>query len=100
MLLIKKNNNNPLHFIYLSDTLHFCVYVQARPILMRASEGGSYEELVDPRLERNYDPAEMLRTVASAAACIRHSARRRPKMSQVRSKYYSFNSSVYIYIYI
>uniref|UniRef100_A0A5B6YZJ2 non-specific serine/threonine protein kinase n=1 Tax=Davidia involucrata TaxID=16924 RepID=A0A5B6YZJ2_DAVIN len=55
----------------------------ARPILTRVTEGGSYEELVDPRLEDNYDPQEMLRLVASAGACIRHSARRRPKMSQV-----------------
>ncbi|CAA2997075.1 proline-rich receptor kinase PERK6 [Olea europaea subsp. europaea] len=55
----------------------------ARPILMRVTEGGSYEELVDPRLENNYDPQEMLRMVHCAGACIRHSARRRPKMSQI-----------------
>lgn len=46
-------------------------------------DGGSFEELVDRRLEDNYDPQEMLRMVYSAAACIRQSARRRPKMSQV-----------------
>ncbi|KAL0412496.1 UNVERIFIED_CONTAM: Proline-rich receptor-like protein kinase PERK5 [Sesamum radiatum] len=28
----------------------------ARPILMRVVEGGSYDELVDPKLENNYDP--------------------------------------------
>ncbi|XP_075474153.1 proline-rich receptor-like protein kinase PERK15 [Primulina tabacum] len=55
----------------------------SRPILTQAVEGGSYEELVDPRLENNYDHHAMLRMVASAAACIRHSARRRPKMSQI-----------------
>ncbi|VFQ67868.1 unnamed protein product [Cuscuta campestris] len=55
----------------------------ARPILMRAAEGGSYEELVDPRLENNYDHQEMNRMVACAGASIRHSARRRPKMSQI-----------------
>ncbi|CAH9056267.1 unnamed protein product [Cuscuta europaea] len=55
----------------------------ARPILMRAAEGGSYEDLVDPRLENNYDPQEMCRMVACAGASIRHSARRRPKMSQI-----------------
>ncbi|KAL6986882.1 Proline-rich receptor-like protein kinase perk4 [Sarracenia purpurea var. burkii] len=55
----------------------------ARPILMGVAEGGSYEELVDPRLGNNYNPQEMLRMVACAAACIRHSARRRPKMSQI-----------------
>ncbi|KAI3446099.1 hypothetical protein Pfo_002764 [Paulownia fortunei] len=55
----------------------------ARPILVRVTEGESYEELVDPRLGNNYDHQEMLRMVASAGACIRHSARRRPKMSQI-----------------
>ncbi|KAL2231613.1 proline-rich receptor-like protein kinase PERK7 isoform X2 [Sesamum indicum] len=55
----------------------------ARPILMRVVEGGSYEELVDPKLENNYDPQEMLRMVTCAAACIRQSARRRPKMSKI-----------------
>ncbi|XP_074345766.1 putative proline-rich receptor-like protein kinase PERK6 [Apium graveolens] len=55
----------------------------ARPILMRAVEGGDYNDLVDPRLLDNYDADEMLRMVACAAACIRHSARRRPKMSQI-----------------
>ncbi|KAL3621232.1 Proline-rich receptor-like protein kinase perk4 [Castilleja foliolosa] len=55
----------------------------ARPILVRATEGGSFEEMVDPRLGNNYDPQEMLRMVLCAAACIRHSARRRPKTSQI-----------------
>ncbi|KAL0376142.1 UNVERIFIED_CONTAM: Proline-rich receptor-like protein kinase PERK4 [Sesamum calycinum] len=55
----------------------------ARPILMRVVEGGGYDELVDPKLENNYDPQEMLRMVTCAAACIRQSARRRPKMSKI-----------------
>ncbi|XP_026456113.1 proline-rich receptor-like protein kinase PERK7 [Papaver somniferum] len=55
----------------------------ARPILTRALGDGNFEELVDPRLENNYSPSEMARMVACAAACIRHSARRRPKMSQI-----------------
>ena len=59
-----------------------CLCKQARPILLRALEDGNYEELVDPRLEKNYKPQEMVRLIACAAACIRHSARRRPKMSQ------------------
>lgn len=50
---------------------------------MKVQEGGSYEELVDPRLGDTYDPKEMLQMVACAGACIRHSARGRPKMSQV-----------------
>lgn len=55
----------------------------ARPILARSLEDGNYEELVDPRLEDKYNPQEMARMVACAAASIRHSARRRPKMSQI-----------------
>ncbi|KAK4424146.1 Proline-rich receptor-like protein kinase PERK4 [Sesamum alatum] len=55
----------------------------ARPILTRVVDGGSYDELVDPKLENNYDPQEMLRMVTCAAACIRQSARRRPKMSKI-----------------
>nr|XP_017230526.1 PREDICTED: proline-rich receptor-like protein kinase PERK4 [Daucus carota subsp. sativus] len=62
----------------------------ARPILMDAVEGGSFDELVDPRLENNYNPDEMLRMIACSAACIRQSARRRPKMSQVCVHYLSF----------
>lgn len=51
---------------------------------MRAAEGtDSYEELVDKRLENNYDREEMYRMVLCAAACLRYSARQRPKMSQV-----------------
>lgn len=56
---------------------------QARPLMTRALEDGNYSELVDPRLENNYNPQEMARMVALAAASVRHSARRRPKMSQV-----------------
>ncbi|KAK4378356.1 hypothetical protein RND71_000218 [Anisodus tanguticus] len=55
----------------------------ARPILIRATEGGDYDELIDPRLEGNFDAQQMLCMVACAAATIRHSAKRRPKMSQV-----------------
>ncbi|XP_020095979.1 LOW QUALITY PROTEIN: proline-rich receptor-like protein kinase PERK4 [Ananas comosus] len=55
----------------------------ARPVLSRALADGNYDELADPRLEGNYDLMEMARMVASAAASVRHSARRRPKMSQI-----------------
>lgn len=56
---------------------------------MRALENGNYDELVDPYLERNYPVHKMARMAACAAcaacaaASIRHSACRRPKMSQV-----------------
>ncbi|PSS30820.1 Proline-rich receptor-like protein kinase [Actinidia chinensis var. chinensis] len=55
----------------------------ARPLLGRAIEDGNYEELVDPRLENNFLPHELARMIACAAASIRHSARRCPKMSQI-----------------
>lgn len=55
----------------------------ARPLLAKAIEDGDYDELVDPRLEGNYNRSEMARLVTCAAASIRHSARRRPKMSQI-----------------
>ncbi|KAA3474364.1 proline-rich receptor-like protein kinase PERK4 [Gossypium australe] len=55
----------------------------ARPLLTRALEGGNVDDLVDPRLEKNYNQNEMQRMIACAAASIRHSARKRPKMSQI-----------------
>ncbi|CAH9119205.1 unnamed protein product [Cuscuta epithymum] len=55
----------------------------ARPLIAKAIEDGNYDELVDPRLEGNYNSHEMGRMVACAGACIRHSAKRRPKMSQI-----------------
>jgi len=58
------------------------VNLQARPLLMQALENGSFDGLVDPRMEE-YDSFEMTQMVACAAACVRSSARRRPRMSQV-----------------
>uniref|UniRef100_J3M504 non-specific serine/threonine protein kinase n=2 Tax=Oryza brachyantha TaxID=4533 RepID=J3M504_ORYBR len=55
----------------------------ARPLLMRALEDGNYDSLVDPRLAKDFNPNEIARMIACAAACVRHSARRRPRMSQV-----------------
>ncbi|ONH98141.1 hypothetical protein PRUPE_7G232200 [Prunus persica] len=55
----------------------------ARPVLTRALEERNFDGLVDPKLQNSFDPNEMARMVACAAACVRHSARRRPRMSQV-----------------
>ncbi|KAJ3692462.1 hypothetical protein LUZ60_012812 [Juncus effusus] len=57
----------------------------ARPLLGQALESGDrdFKELVDPKLGTNYKEVEMFRMIETAAACIRHSASRRPKMSQV-----------------
>nr|CAB3502927.1 unnamed protein product [Digitaria exilis] len=55
----------------------------ARQALPRALADGNYDELVDPRLDGDFDPTEAARLVACAAASVRHAARRRPKMSQI-----------------
>ncbi|KAF6176359.1 hypothetical protein GIB67_011148 [Kingdonia uniflora] len=55
----------------------------ARPLLTRALEDGNYDFLVDARMQKDYNPSEMACMVACAAACVRHSSRRRPRMSQV-----------------
>ncbi|KAI3854554.1 hypothetical protein MKW92_042086 [Papaver armeniacum] len=55
----------------------------ARPLLSRAMEEGVFDALVDPKLQNDYNPNEMKQMVACAASCVRHSARRRPRMSQV-----------------
>ncbi|KAK3013055.1 hypothetical protein RJ639_009655 [Escallonia herrerae] len=55
----------------------------ARPLLMQALEKEDFEELVDPRLEKNFVAIEMFRMIEAAAACVRHLATKRPRMSQV-----------------
>jgi hypothetical protein len=60
-------------------------YIQSRPLLNRAIENQEFDELVDPRLDGNFDDVEMFRVIEAAAACIRHSAARRPKMGQVHT---------------
>lgn len=55
----------------------------ARPALSRALADGDYDGVADPRLQGNYDAVEMARLVACAAASVRHSAKKRPKMSQI-----------------
>ncbi|KAL1361087.1 hypothetical protein HN51_006458 [Arachis hypogaea] len=55
----------------------------ARPLLIEALDNEDLEILVDPRLEKNYNRDEMFRMIEAAAACVRHSAIKRPRMSQV-----------------
>nr|GMD49456.1 proline-rich receptor-like protein kinase PERK4 [Ipomoea batatas] len=64
----------------------------ARPLLAKAIEDGNYNQLADPRLEGKYNSQEMGRMVACAAASIRHSAKRRPKMSQVLYIHICYNN--------
>ncbi|KAK3041675.1 hypothetical protein RJ639_001485 [Escallonia herrerae] len=63
--------------------LDFNFEAKARPLLTRALEEGNFDTLVDRRLQNEYNQNEMARMVACAAACVRHSSRRRPRMSQV-----------------
>ncbi|GMH18034.1 hypothetical protein Nepgr_019875 [Nepenthes gracilis] len=55
----------------------------ARPLLTRALEDETFESLVDPCLQNEYNHSDMVRMVACAASCVRHSARRRPRMNQI-----------------
>ncbi|KAK4279967.1 hypothetical protein QN277_011656 [Acacia crassicarpa] len=55
----------------------------ARPLLSEALDNEDLEILADPILEKNYNRNEMFRMIEAAAACIRHSAVKRPRMSQV-----------------
>ncbi|KAI3520947.1 hypothetical protein L1887_10402 [Cichorium endivia] len=55
----------------------------ARPLLNKVLEHEDFEGLVDPRLGKNYVQVEMFRMIEAAAACIRHLAPKRPRMSQV-----------------
>ncbi|KAH0706849.1 hypothetical protein KY289_011925 [Solanum tuberosum] len=55
----------------------------ARPLLTRALEDEKFDTLIDRRLENDYNHNEMARMVACCAACVRHSAKRRPRMTQV-----------------
>ncbi|KAL2504786.1 Proline-rich receptor-like protein kinase PERK8 [Abeliophyllum distichum] len=55
----------------------------ARPLLTQALDKENFEEIVDPRLEKNFVASEMFRMIEAAAACVRHLASKRPRMSQV-----------------
>lgn len=46
-------------------------------------DDGNFDSIADSRLHKEYNHNEMARMVSCAAACVRHSARRRPRMSQV-----------------
>ncbi|XVE77437.1 hypothetical protein DITRI_Ditri13aG0062600 [Diplodiscus trichospermus] len=65
----------------------------ARPLLAEAIEQEDFKELVDPRLEKNYVDHEMFRMIEAAAACVRHSAAKRPRMSQVMRALNSLDES-------
>ncbi|KAL6573640.1 hypothetical protein OROHE_002099 [Orobanche hederae] len=55
----------------------------ARPLLSHALKTQEFVEIADSRLEGNYVDGEMFLLVEAAAACVRHSSAKRPKMGQV-----------------
>ncbi|KAF7822346.1 proline-rich receptor-like protein kinase PERK8 [Senna tora] len=55
----------------------------ARPLLIEALDNEDFDIIVDPKLEKSYNRNEMFRMIEAAAACVRHSATKRPRMSQV-----------------
>ncbi|CAA6661012.1 unnamed protein product [Spirodela intermedia] len=55
----------------------------ARPLLTKALEDGNFDAIVDPKLENKYNPGELTHMATCAAAAVRHSARRRPRMTQI-----------------
>ncbi|XP_039162549.1 proline-rich receptor-like protein kinase PERK1 isoform X2 [Eucalyptus grandis] len=65
------------------NSLNDNLVYSTRPYLTQALEDGNFDSLVDPRLQNNYNPSEMARMVACAAACVRESAGCRPKMSLI-----------------
>lgn len=54
-------------------------------MLSQALQKEEYDLLADPLLEKNYVGSEMFRMIEVAAACVRHSAAKRPGMGQVNS---------------
>ncbi|XP_030443293.2 proline-rich receptor-like protein kinase PERK1 [Syzygium oleosum] len=66
-----------------TTSIHESLVDWARPQLTRPLADVNFDSLVDPRLQNNYNHDEMARMVSCAAACVRHSARRRPRMSQI-----------------
>lgn len=52
-------------------------------MLSQALEKEEFDQLADPRLEKNYVGSEIFRMIEAAASCVRHSASKRPAMGQV-----------------
>ncbi|XP_028771742.1 proline-rich receptor-like protein kinase PERK1 [Neltuma alba] len=59
------------------------LYEWATTLLSETLRNRNFEELADAWLRGKYDPAEMFRMVSCAANCVRHSADRRPRRSEV-----------------
>ncbi|TKY58523.1 Proline-rich receptor protein kinase PERK9 [Spatholobus suberectus] len=55
----------------------------ARPLLNDALDSEEFESLIDPKLGKNYVESEMFCMIEVAAACVRYSSAKRPRMGQV-----------------
>ncbi|KAL2334203.1 hypothetical protein Fmac_015416 [Flemingia macrophylla] len=55
----------------------------ARPLLSDALDSEEFESLTDPKLGQNYVQSEMFCMIEVAAACVRYSSAKRPRMGQV-----------------
>lgn len=80
-----------------NDVMEDSLVDWARPLIDHALSSGDYRQLLDPRLEGNYAPQELASMVACAGACTRHSARRRPKMGQVKNHIHSF---IFLFVFL
>lgn len=56
--------------------------VQAKPLL----EASNVKELADPRLEDDYDSAEIKRVMVTASMCVHQTPSKRPYMDRVSKK--------------
>lgn len=61
--------------------------------MSHALEHKECEGLADPRLQGRYVESEMFRMIEAAAACVRHSAAKRPQMGQIVRAFSSFSDS-------
>ncbi|CAN4124715.1 unnamed protein product [Withania somnifera] len=65
----------------------------ARPLLNHALGKLEFDQLADPRLEKNYVFPEMFQLIEAAAACVRHSAAKRPGMGQIMRAFDNMSTS-------
>ncbi|KAM7270115.1 hypothetical protein ACFE04_029329 [Oxalis oulophora] len=65
----------------------------ARPLLSQALDNEEFEALVDPKLGTSYVGSEMFRMIEAAAACVRHSSAKRPRMVQIVRAFENFGTS-------
>ncbi|GMN37218.1 hypothetical protein TIFTF001_006645 [Ficus carica] len=63
-------------------------------LLLYPLDKGNFNDVVDSRLQFDYNYSEVTRMVARAAACVHHSARLRPRMSQRLDEFFIWESFV------